>query len=86
MLLQVYNFDFSAFAACTFNSLVVELFFSMFLIIQICNKNKKVSAISVIETHREKKLIKLFRDSSIEIKVDIVRNLLWLRFYKDKNN
>ena len=37
-------------------------------------------------SHAQKKKIKLLRNSSIEIKVEIVTNLLWPRLYKDKTN
>ena len=56
---------------------LLNLLFSMFLVIHIYNNNKTVSALVVIEifTHT-KKLIKLFRNSRFEIKVEIVTNLL----------
>ena len=55
----------------------------MFLIIYTYNNDKIVSAIIRTETHtHKKKLIKLFRNSNIEIKVKIVTNLFRPRLYK----
>ena len=63
------------------------IFFSMFLIINIYSSNNIVSVIIVIETlPPPKKKFKLFRNSSIETKVETVTNLLRLRLYKDKTN
>ena len=57
----------------------------MFLIIQIYNDNKMVSVIIIIETlPTSSEKIKLFRNSSLEIKVETVTILLRPRLHKDK--
>ena len=76
---------------------VLWTIFSMFLMINIYSNYKIVSTIIVLETRTHthththarththtQKLIKLSRNSSIEIKVEIVTNLLRLKLYKDK--
>ena len=67
----------------------MHFFFFYVLDNTLYNNNKILSAIIVIETlshTHKKKLIKLFRNSNIEIKVEIVTDLLGPIFYKDKTN
>ena len=69
-----------------FVSFLGAIFF-LFLIIHIYSNNKIVSVIIVIKTPApNKKEIKLFRNSSIEIKLEIVANLLRPKLYNDKTN
>ena len=68
-------------------SFLGAIFFFLFLIIHIYSNNKIVSVIIVIKTPApNKKEIKFFRNSSIEIKLEIVANLLRPKLYNDKTS
>ena len=79
------------FCQCTFYQidgpyrLLCLVFFLYVLDNTHLKQEQKIQAIIVIETIK-KKLIKLLRNSSIEIKVEIVTNILKQRLYKDKTN